>query len=329
MRVSHLRWIILIGAFLVLTYGGWIGIDLSNFLPTFACRYVGDSRGGECFFWSLQHHFSGHGGPAYLVRLSRPMFLYFCLLILVFGKAWCGWICPLGFIQDALDFIRRKLHVGYVTFPEKLRARLAPIKWVFLFIALLVSLAIFPFFMSGGIITDFSQPFCQLCPAKYIMPLFAGNLDEIGVIFENPVTITMTVLGLAIAAATIVGALTKRRFWCAYCPLGLVLGFFRRISFLKLKKDCQACTRCEICYNVCPMEIKEIYTERDKENVTFQDCILCMKCVENCPEDNALRITFLGKTIYKSSRQGFFSRQRAVLPSLEEKAKLQESTINK
>ncbi len=329
MKVSHLRWIILIGAFLVLTYGGWIGVDLGNFLPTFACRYVGDSRGGECFFWSLQHHFSGHGGPAYLVRLSKPMFLYFCLLILVFGKAWCGWICPLGFIQDALDFIRRKLHVGYITFPEKLRTRLRPIKWVFLFITLLVSLAIFPFFMSGGIITDFSQPFCQLCPAKYIAPLFAGNLDEIGVIFENPVTITMTVLGLAITAATIVGALTKRRFWCAYCPLGLVLGFFRRISFLKLKKDCQACTRCEICYNVCPMEIKEIYTERDKENVTFQDCILCMKCVENCPEDNALRITFLGKTIYKSSRQGFFSRQCAVPPLLEEKAKLQESTINK
>ena len=310
MKVSNLRWIILVVAFLVLTYGGLIGIHLGNFLPTFSCHYV-SSRGGECFFWPLQHHFSGHGGPTYIIRLSRPTLLYFCLLILIIGKAWCGWICPFGLFQDVLDLIRRKLHIGYTTFPEKLRARLAPIKWIFLFIALLVSLSIFPFFMRGGIARDLSQPFCQLCPVRYIAPLFIGNTNEIGVNFRSPVTITMTVLGHLITAIVIIGSLTKRRFWCAYCPMGLVIGLFRRISFLKLKKDCQACTRCEICYNVCPMEIKEVFLERDKENVTFQDCILCMRCVENCPEDNALRITFLGKTIYKSSRKGFFSRQQA------------------
>ncbi|MCK4422672.1 MAG: 4Fe-4S binding protein, partial [Candidatus Omnitrophica bacterium] len=140
MRISHLRWIVLIVAFLALTYGGLAGLSLGNFLPTFSCRYV-DTRGGECFLWSQQHHFSGHGGPGYLVRLSRPIFLYFCLLIIVIGKAWCGWICPFGFFMDVLDLIRRKLHIGYITFSEKLRARLAPIKWIFLFITLLVPLS--------------------------------------------------------------------------------------------------------------------------------------------------------------------------------------------
>lgn len=307
MKISHLRWIILAAAFLVLTYGGLAGIHLGNFLPTFSCRYV-DTRGGECFFWPLQHHFSGHGGPAYIIRPSKPTLLYFCLLIIVIGKAWCGWICPFGFIMDLLDLIRKKLHVGYITFPEKLRIRLAPAKWIFLFITLLVPLSTFPFFMRGGIARDFSQPFCQLCPVRYIMPLFIGNPNEIIVDFKSAATITMTVLGLIITVVTVIGSLTKRRFWCAYCPMGLVLGFFRKISFLKLKKNCQKCTRCEICYNVCPMEIKEVYQERKRENVTFGDCILCFQCIENCPEDGALQATFLGKTIYKSSQKKFFSR---------------------
>ena len=59
---------------------------------------------------------------------------------------------------------------------------------------------------------------------------------------------------------------------------------------------------CEVCYNVCPMEIEQVFKERENEDVVFTDCNLCLRCVEYCPEDGALRATFLGKTIYKSRR---------------------------
>jgi len=308
MKISHFRWIVLTVAFLALTYGGLKGLLLGDFLPTFSCRYI-ETGGGECFLWSFQHYLSSYEEPMYTIRLSRPALLYFCLLIIIIGKAWCGWICPFGLFMDILDIIRRKFHAGYITFSEKLKARLAPIKWIFLFIAMFAPLSILLFFTSRSIAKEPIEPFCQLCPARYILPLFAGNFNETSVDFKSIITTTMTVLGLTIAMATIIGSLTKRRFWCAYCPMGLVLGFFRRISFLKLKKSCQKCTRCQVCYNVCPLEIKEVYQERKKENVTFGDCILCFRCIENCPEDNALLITFLGKTIYKSNRAGFFARQ--------------------
>ncbi len=314
MRLSSLRWLVLTLSFLVLTYGGLIGIYLGDFLPTFSCWYVGDARGGDCFLWHVQHHFSGHGGPGYIVRPSDPVLLYFFLLILVLGKAWCGWVCPFGFVMDVLDLIRRKLSVGYVFFSQKLRKRLAPIKWVLLFISLVVPLCCFPFFMRSQIATDLGQPYCQWCPAKYVAPLFVGDVDEIAINFRSGMGIFMTTVGLAIAGLFVIGSLTKRRFWCSFCPMGLVIGLCRKISFIKLKKDCQACTRCGICYNVCPLDIEEIYTERKRTNVTFQDCTLCMKCIENCPEDNALRATFCGMTVYRATQKGFFSDRDALGP---------------
>jgi formate hydrogenlyase subunit 6/NADH:ubiquinone oxidoreductase subunit I len=101
--------------------------------------------------------------------------------------------------------------------------------------------------------------------------------------------------------------------------LGLLLGWYRKISFIKLKKDCQKCTMCEVCYNVCPVEIEQVFKERQREDVTFSDCNLCLKCVEYCPEDGALRATFLGKTIYKSTSKGFFSRQEILTKDSEQK----------
>ncbi|NLX57362.1 MAG: 4Fe-4S binding protein [Planctomycetaceae bacterium] len=305
--MSTLRWTVLVIAFIVLTYGGLVGISLGDFLPTFACWYVGESRGGDCFLWHVQHHFSGHGGPGYLVRPNAPMLLYFFLLLLVLGKAWCGWICPLGFIMDVLDLARRRLNMGYLFFSQRLRARLAPIKWVLLFLSLVVPLSCFPFFMRSQIASDLSQPYCQWCPAKYVVPLCVGNVEEIAVNFRSGVGIFMTAVGLVVAGLFLIGALTKRRFWCSFCPMGLVIGLCRKISIVKLKKNCQACTRCGICYNVCPLDIEEIFTERTRTNVTYQDCILCMKCIENCPEEGVLSATFCGRTIYRATQKGFFS----------------------
>lgn len=306
MKVTNARWIVLIISFFVLTFGGVAGLDLGSFLPTFACPFVGQTKGGDCFFWSVQKLMIRGNWESY--KKLGEYFFYFSLLVIILGKAWCGWICPLGFIQDVLDLIRRKFHFGPVRFSERLRARLAVIKWAFLFIALLVPLWVaFPF-LGKSVAWDFKMLFCKLCPGRYICPLVIGNSSTFMIKFGSPVAMPMFTLGLIFSFVTIVGSLVKRRFWCSYCPMSLLLSFYRKISFLKLKKDPQKCTRCGICYNVCPMEIKEVYQERKRENVTFGDCILCFQCVENCPEDGALQATFLGKTIYKSSQKKFFSR---------------------
>jgi ferredoxin len=90
------------------------------------------------------------------------------------------------------------------------------------------------------------------------------------------------------------------------------MSWYKKIAFIKLKKDSRKCTMCEVCYNVCPVDIEQVFKEREREDVTFSDCILCLKCIEYCPEDDALRATFLGKPIYRSTRKGFFARLRVI-----------------
>ncbi|RZB33437.1 MAG: hypothetical protein SRB2_03990 [Desulfobacteraceae bacterium Eth-SRB2] len=317
MTVTNLRWMALIISFFVLILGGLIGIDLGGFLPTYACPYVGQTRGGVCFLFRLQF-ILGVGSWEAFKALGEHL-LYFSILVVLIGRAWCGWICPFGFVQDVLDLIRRKFHIGYIRFPERLRANLRCIKWIFFFIALLIPLWVaYPLF-APSVAGDLRQPFCSLCPGKYILPLVIGDPDSVAVDFKSATTITMTILGLTFSTLTIIGALLKRRFWCPYCPMGLLLSWYKKISFIKLKKDCQKCTMCEVCYNVCPVEIQQVFKERENEDVTFTDCTLCLRCVEYCPEDGALRATFLGKTIYKSTSKGFFSRQHIIPAVPEEK----------
>jgi polyferredoxin len=242
-----------------------------------------------------------------VVFLKR--FLYFSLLVILIGRAWCGWICPLGFFQDVLDWIRRKIGVGYAAFERPLREKLNPVKWIFFFIAILIPVWVaypagFP-----GVALDLGIPFCQLCPGKYILPLLTGNTSRVAVDFQSATRIVMSALGLLFSMMVILGALVKRRFWCPYCPLGLLMSWYRKISFLKLKKNDRTCTHCGICANVCPMEIEEVLLSRGREDVTFADCSLCLKCIEYCPEDDALRADLLGKTVYRSTSDAFFSKR--------------------
>ena len=302
--IGKLRWSILVSAFFILLFGAYLNLYFGYFLPTFSCCYV-QGRAGTCFMLTLQQTLGTFTWESMGVFLER--FFYFSLLVIVLGRAWCGWICPLGFFQDILDLIRRKVGIGYVRFSEKLNKSLTWIKWTFLSIALLLPIWVaFPF-GCPCVALNLNIPYCQLCPGKYILPLMAGNPDRIAVYFKSVTNLVLSGLGLTFSIATIVGALVKRRFFCRFCPLGLLMSLYRKVSFFKLKKNDEQCTRCEICYNVCPLEIKEVFEARGRTDVTTGNCTLCLKCVENCPEDGALEAVYLGKTLYRSSNHRFFS----------------------
>jgi ferredoxin-type protein NapH len=310
MNLSNLRWTILTVSFFLLLFGAYLGLYVGYFLPTFSCCYV-RARAGTCFMLTLQQTLSTLTWDTLRVFLER--LVCFSLLVILIGRAWCGWVCPLGFIQDLLDRLRQAVGLGYVRFSEKLRGGLAWIKWVFLSVALLLPIWVaFPV-MCPAVALGLQIPFCQLCPGKYLLPLCVGNPDRISVNYENGTRLVMSTLGLTFSILAIVGSFIKRRFWCMFCPLGLILSWYRKISFLKLEKTDEKCTKCEICYNVCPMEIEAVFRSQGKKDVTFAECTLCLKCIENCPEENALKAVYLGKTIYRSLPQTFFGN-RGVAP---------------
>jgi formate hydrogenlyase subunit 6/NADH:ubiquinone oxidoreductase subunit I len=71
------------------------------------------------------------------------------------------------------------------------------------------------------------------------------------------------------------------------------------VPLLYIEKDEEKCNECEVCRRICPMQVNELYEQKDgKINSTM--CILCTRCVESCPYPDAIRLKLAKKTLFKS-----------------------------
>ena len=159
---------------------------------------------------------------------------------------------------------------------------------------------------------DLAVPFCQICPGKPLLSLFNGDTSYFGIDFSSFAKIILTTLSMVIFALFFSASFLTRRYLCSYCPMAALLSLFQKFGMISLKKEGGKCTGCGNCYRACPMDIREIEDEREKTNMVTQDCMLCMRCVEVCPENNALKATFLGMTIFPSTTKGFLMRQKKI-----------------
>ncbi|MGD9475293.1 MAG: 4Fe-4S binding protein [Eubacteriaceae bacterium] len=274
----NIRWLIMISSFFLLVFGGkLLGTWYQNLeIPIFSCPINQDQLiGSSCYTLSHLNTLFDMTWTEILIFVGS-----FLASLIILGRVICGFLCPMGLIQDIYDWIRRKLKIQGLFFDEKIYQRITPIKWGMLLIFLVLC------FVGGN--------FCDICPAITLSPAFAG--------FK----LSLYLSGFMMVFVLITGFF-KRRFFCTICPLGYLMGLFHKISLFKLKKDCQACTECGACYEACPMGIKSIYTERKKKDVTSSDCIMCGACVDKCPENNALYMTFCGIPFYRASRKTFMS----------------------
>ena len=276
-----LRWGVMLSSFVLLIWGGrLIGMTFSKVqLPVLACPYnLDQGTSAGCYLF---------GHLDLLLESSLDEILWFvgsfAVLALLFGRMLCGFVCPLGLVQDLMHETRQALHVEGVALTERLYAVLRFIKWVLLALFLGVGLV-------GG-------SFCDFCPAITLSPALAG--------FKTSVYFSGFVM-----VAVLVSGFFKRRCFCNVCPMGYLLGLPHRVSLARLKKDAVACTECGACYEACPMGIRSVFTLREGKNeraidVTTADCIFCGACIRRCPEDGALFMTLAGVRVYQASRMKF------------------------
>lgn len=285
-----IRWLFLIFGFVLWTFLGKLiaqGQTLNQIaVPTFSCPFnLDQTLESSCYYLThLPVLFTRNW--AYVAAFLGTLLLF----LLLGGRILCGFMCPLGFIQDLFDKLRELLHIRPITVTDKMNKAIQPLKWLWIILFLC-------FVFVGG-------DFCDICPNKVFSPALGGWWVNYA-------------LGGFLTVPLLVGSFFIKRFWCLMCPMGYLLGLLKKFNLFKLKKDCTACTECGACYESCPMRLKNIYTEREKEDVQTVDCLMCGECIHKCPEDNALRMTFCGKTIYQSSRKTFISR---FAPEKEKKA---------
>ncbi|HID93274.1 MAG TPA: 4Fe-4S binding protein [bacterium (Candidatus Stahlbacteria)] len=331
-RITLLRRVVQIASFIAILYGGFLGIEnIKTLLPSLdpdpgepeitkyergdilwvaedppifelyppvaTCRFI--ARGGSfkaCFLHMISENLTWLTPLKYLL----PHILLFVFLCFLAARFFCGWLCPLGFFADGLSTIRRFFGLSYVELPKVLRDILVKFGYVLLFLTLLLSIVIsLPALAVAGFKEELFLPYCQICPARILFPLF-GGVTPCWYSFDSTISTVFTFFGWLFLLFFLMSFFI-RRLWCRICPIGAIISLFNRGALITKEKDVQKCTRCGACATGCPMGDRGVYEEKSNRIINRTNCIFCFRCVDLCPEDGCLQVKFLRKGIFKSS----------------------------
>lgn len=266
------------------------------YLPVLACRFV--AKGGLFRSCSL-HLLSENITWRTSLKTLLPNLLFTAALMFLFARAWCGWVCPLGSVTDVLTFLRTLTGRARTNVSIDWSRFFAKSRQFLLFLTLIISAAIaFPVFGRSGVNDALFLFYCQLCPARLLYPPL-GAVNPCWYDSTSSLTMFMTVVGWLSFALFFVGLFVPR-LWCRICAVGALVSYFNRGGLTSLEKKAGKCTFCGSCHRCCPVDIQRVYHERERRNVTDSECLLCLRCVQECPEEDCLEAKFAGKTLVVS-----------------------------
>ncbi len=179
------------------------------------------------------------------------------ILAIIFGPVFCGWVCPLGSIQEWVGKLGNKIFKKkYNNFiPKKFDQILRYFRYVVLIWVVYMTA------VSGYLLFEKIDPYNAL---------FAFWSEE------------LSLPALIILILTLIASLFIERPWCKYaCPLGALLGISNKIRIFKITRNVSSCISCKNCDRSCPMNIEV----SEMENVTDLQCISCFECTseKSCP----------------------------------------------
>ncbi len=188
--------------------------------------------------------------PAWLVGVLPVLIVYG----LIRGRAFCGWVCPVNLLGEAVDFLRRKLRRPVYEMPVPRHAKLY-VAGAILVLSAVLGLPVYEIFNPIGAINK-------------LMALGA---------------VTGVVTLLCIVAVELFWG---HRVWCrALCPLGGFYEALGKVGLLNVRIDHDACIGCGKCQKACLCDpaILDDAISGEANAVTAGDCMLCGKCKEACP----------------------------------------------
>jgi formate hydrogenlyase subunit 6/NADH:ubiquinone oxidoreductase subunit I len=299
--------------------GHYLADKVSGTLPALSCAF--DQENADyCVLIPTQHQLHHRVGES-IVKMQQFSFqiflplvftlLSFFLMFIVLNKAFCGWICPLGTVQELIYKAGRRLGFDMKRLENGGEKKVRPVKWLVLVLLvftlpLLAGLGVAPH--SAG------DAFCQVCPSRIITTLATADTEQLAVKTSSWDTISFGIIRDMLAGFILIAALAVRQPFCRICPMLALHAAFRKLSPTRLtKRQHDRCEKCGICTKACPMDIPEIWKEHGAKAFN-EDCTLCGRCVEFCPDDNIIQIKAGPFPIFSSSRDYYRDRIKEEKP---------------
>jgi len=225
------------------------------------CAYCPMGAIASLYVFVVHGQFLRHIHPTSIVVLAAVILVTF-----LSRRAFCGWICPFGTLQEWLARLGRKV-IGRVTEPPAwLDRRLRYLKYGVLAIVVGAS--------------------------WYIGTLVLRRYDPYLAAFDFGASLNELWPGYAMLGIVVLGSLFVERFWCRYaCPLGALLGILSKAGIMKIAHEEGTCKNCKAGIQRCPMGINPTL----ETDLRSAECIQCMECVAVCPIHNAVRVEAFGR----------------------------------
>ncbi len=231
-------------------------------------------------------------------------------LTLVFGRVFCGWICPFGTLHHFFGWIFPSRYLrGNKRVESNKTAPRQRAKYYLLYAFLASALA-------GSALGGLFDPICvavraiglAVIPAvQYVFGMASFVSGQAGIRPVQSATdaaqdfLAQTVwqskqfyfhhtwfIGILLVAVLFMNRIIPR-FWCrVLCPLGAFLGVFARFALFGMEKDHAKCTDCNLCLVNCQG------ADSPQGGVKWRqdECHVCLNCENACPED-VIKFRFL------------------------------------
>ena len=218
-----------------------------------------------------------------LLALHVGVVALLVVLTLVFGRIYCSVICPLGVMQDVISRLHGIRKKNRFTYSKEKRWLRYGMLVVFVASALagvnaVVSL-LAPYSSYGRIASSLMKPVYEA--GNNVLATIAEHLDSYAFYSVDIWMKSLPTLIIASVTLVVIAVLAWRggRTYCnTVCPVGTILSFLARFSWLKVRIDGSKCVNCGLCTKNC----KASAIDFKNHKIDYSRCVVCGDCIDKC-----------------------------------------------